>query len=55
LSIPSSWNTSVGYTTYSGNTEYFDGNMSNLIWESATWTAQEISDYFDQTKANYWL
>jgi hypothetical protein len=55
LSIPSWWNTSVGYTTYSRSTEYFDGNVSNLIWESATWTAQEISDYYDLTKWNYWI
>jgi hypothetical protein len=29
--------------------------LSELIWESKAWTAQEISDYFNQTKANYWI
>jgi hypothetical protein len=29
--------------------------LRELIWEDRVWTAQEISDYFNQTKANYWL
>ena len=29
--------------------------LSELIYESAARTAQEIQDYYDQTKANYWL
>lgn len=29
--------------------------ISNLILETTAWTSQEISDYYDQTKANYWL
>lgn len=29
--------------------------MSELLWESKEWTAQEIADYYNQTKANYWL
>lgn len=29
--------------------------MSELIVESAWWTAQEISDYYNLTKSNYWL
>lgn len=55
LSIPSSWNTSIGYTTYSSTTEYFNGNMSELILEDKARTAQEISNYYNSTKSNYWL
>jgi hypothetical protein len=29
--------------------------MDELIVEKAWWTAQEISDYYNQTKSNYWL
>jgi hypothetical protein len=29
--------------------------ISNFICESKLWTAQEIADYYNQTKANYWL
>lgn len=29
--------------------------FSELIGESVMWTAQEISDYYNWTKANYWL
>jgi hypothetical protein len=31
------------------------GKMSELILESKDRTAQEISDYYNQTKGNYWL
>lgn len=34
---------------------YFLGWMSELIVESKSWTRQEYLDYFDQTKANYWI
>ena len=29
--------------------------MSNLIIENKAWTAQEREDYYNQTKANYWI
>ena len=29
--------------------------LSNVVLEDKVWTAQEISDYFDQTKADYWV
>lgn len=31
------------------------GYVSNAIIESVAWTDQEISDYYNQTKANYWI
>lgn len=34
---------------------YFDWKVSNLIIENKVRTAQEISDYYNQTKANYGL
>lgn len=34
---------------------YFLWYMSNLIVENKERTAQEIADYYNQTKANYWL
>ena len=29
--------------------------ISDLIWEKRVWTATEVSNYYNQTKANYWL
>jgi len=34
---------------------FFAWWMSNLILENKIWTAQEISDYYNLTKANYWI
>lgn len=31
------------------------GNVDEYIIESKEWTAQEIADYYNQTKSNYWL
>ena len=31
----------------------FQWKVSEYIYEIDSWTAQEISDYFNQTKANY--
>ena len=63
------WNqigSSSYYATLSGNqfnVWYFNGSsalnrkyiwwMSNLILESKTWTAQEVADYYNQTKSLY--
>lgn len=35
--------------------KYMNGYMSDLIIESKARTAQEIADYYNQTKSNYWL
>lgn len=29
--------------------------LSNVILENKAWTAQEVSDYYNLTKSNYWL
>lgn len=34
---------------------FWHGYFSKLIIEKKGWTAQEISDYFNQTKAPYWI
>lgn len=36
-------------------TYYYNGYMSEVILESTTWSAQEVADYYDLTKANYWI
>jgi hypothetical protein len=61
--------TSIWTWTYTINTQwnelYFwkhdnlwnsmDGYFSNIIIENKVWTAQDVSDYYDISKANYWL
>lgn len=37
------------------NSNSWNGNLSELIIESVPRTAQEISDYYNLTKWNYWL
>lgn len=32
---------------------YFNWNISNVIFENKTWTAQEVLDYYNATKDNY--
>ena len=39
----------------SDSNAYFNWYMSALIIEDRIWTEQEISDYYNQTKSNYWL
>ena len=34
---------------------YFNWNISAVIFEDKTWSAQEVADYYNQTKSNYWL
>lgn len=34
---------------------YYCGSISNVIIEDRVWTTQEIQDYFNETKANYWI
>lgn len=33
----------------------FDGKMSQVIIEDIAWSAQEVQDYFTQTKWDYWI
>ena len=37
-------------SSYANNAYY-----SDVIFESKEWSAQEVSDYYNQTKSNYWL
>ena len=39
----------------SGGGASWDAYYSNIIMENKGWDISEISDYYDQTKANYWL
>jgi hypothetical protein len=40
---------------YRAYMNYFYGYLSEFIMENKTWTADEIADYYNQTKAKYWL
>ena len=42
-----SWTSSVD--------NFFNGYMSDVIIENKVRTAQEISDYYNATKSNYWI
>jgi hypothetical protein len=39
----------------SWNTGYFNWKMSEFIVEKVEWAETDISNYFNQTKANYWI
>ena len=58
-SIANSINTSNSdislWSRYSGNTYSWTGYISEFIVENTARTAQEISDYYNQTKWNYWI
>ena len=43
------------FSANSWNNDYFYGNISNFIIEDKERTAQEVSDYFNQTKWDYWI
>lgn len=65
--IDNSWTSSYAFTWFDATTmnignehnnavsRYFLWWLSELIVEGKTWTAQEISDYYDQTKWDYWI
>lgn len=38
-----------------GSSNYFKGKMSEMIIENRERTEQEVSDYYNRTKSNYWL
>ena len=49
-------NTPIYIWAYQGsNNEYFVWKLSDIIIENKEWTATEISNYYNQTKSNYWL
>ena len=48
-----SWVIRVWYGATNENKHYWQ--ISELIIENKAWTGQEISDYFDLTKADYWI
>ena len=49
------WTLSYTQLGISRNTRSMVGYVSNVIFEDKLRTQQEISDYFDQTKALYWI
>ena len=49
-----SWNFYISWWRSVGN-ETFSGYLSNCIIENVAWTQQEVQDYFNSTKANYWI
>ncbi len=51
-----SYDTSWWYKIWNdGNWNYINWYMSNFIIEDKAWSAQEITDYYNQTCADYWL
>ena len=48
-----SWVIRVWYGATNENKHYWQ--ISEVIIENKAWTGQEISDYFDLTKADYWI
>ena len=52
------WETSCSTEHHLSNIKFWQGinmTISEYIGESVCWTAQEVSDYYNQTKWNYWL
>jgi hypothetical protein len=47
---PCIWN-----NVWDSNNRKLTWYISNVIWESKCWTADEVLAYYNQTKANYWL
>ena len=47
-----SWNWSIWYKS-SNNDDYMDAKLSNIIIESSSRTAEEVSTYFNKTKSLY--
>ena len=54
MNIPYFWFNRAGYAWSPQNTSWAM-SMSELIIEDKARTAQEIADYYNQTKSNYWL
>lgn len=49
------WTVLSLWTRYSWATSPFTWYISKMIIENVAWTADEIADYYNQTKANYWI
>ena len=48
------WPTNV-WATYAYTDQFFEWYLSEIIYEDKVRTAEEISDYYENTKSNYWL
>lgn len=44
----------LGYRQYS-NDRFWKGYISRVIIENVAWISQEVSDYYDLTKWDYWI
>lgn len=53
--IYSTTNFVIGKDVPLSSSEYWNGYLSNYIVESKLRTAQEIANYYNSTKSNYWL
>ena len=55
------WNNNWTFTIWCGWDEadgyfwWFNWWLSNVIVENKVWTVDEVSEYYNQTKANYWI
>ncbi len=52
MNTPASLSNQWNYIYLCDNIEI---TYSELIFESTVWSAQEVSDYYNNTKSNYWL
>ena len=46
---------SIWWATENGAWSSFNGSFSDLIIENKAWTSQDVADYYNLTKWNYWL
>lgn len=53
--LSSTWVSAWGKPFTNQYTDYFSWYLSNVILENKARTAQEISNYYNQTKSKYWL
>ena len=53
--IRASWYSGIWTNNYINNAPTVSWYLSNIINEKKARTAQEVADYYNQTKANYWL
>jgi len=49
------WNDILLWSLVWNTWDYLSWGFSELIIEDKCWTSQEVSDYYDLTKANYWF
>jgi len=58
LSLSNNWLFTIGtWHDENGDSWYcwYNWGLSNIIVEDKVWTAQEVSDYFNATKWDYWI